>query len=59
MARLAPAGLAGIHLNFLSSFPIDVLAALFGAGAGTDSSSALWYAILAAHAEKKEPDGAR
>src|SRR5262249_32263961 len=30
MARLAPEGLAGIHLNFLSAFPTDVLAAVFG-----------------------------
>src|ERR1700747_3518653 len=30
MARQAPPGLAGIHLNFLPAFPTDVLAAVFG-----------------------------
>jgi pimeloyl-ACP methyl ester carboxylesterase len=30
MGRLAPDGLLGIHLNFLSAFPTDVLAAVFG-----------------------------
>ena len=30
MARQAPAGLIGIHLNFLSAFPTEVGAALFG-----------------------------
>src|SRR6201994_3882358 len=30
MGRLAPGGLLGIHLNFLSAFPTDVLAAVFG-----------------------------
>jgi len=30
MARQAPDGLVGIHLNFLASFPLEVLAAVFG-----------------------------
>jgi pimeloyl-ACP methyl ester carboxylesterase len=30
MARQAPAGLLGIHLNLLSAFPTEVLAAVFG-----------------------------
>ena len=30
MARQAPAGLIGIHLNLLSAFPTEVGAALFG-----------------------------
>ena len=30
MARQAPNGLVGIHLNFLSAFPTAVLAAVFG-----------------------------
>ena len=30
MGRMAPTGLLGIHLNFLSAFPTDVLAAVFG-----------------------------
>src|SRR6516165_618383 len=32
MARQAPGGLAGIHLNLLTFFPTDVLAAVFGGG---------------------------
>src|SRR5262245_26085175 len=32
MGRIAPDGLVGIHLNFLNSFPTEVLAALFGGG---------------------------
>jgi pimeloyl-ACP methyl ester carboxylesterase len=56
MGRLAPDGLAGIHLNFLPTFPTDVLAAVFGGSlprAGLFKRIAV--AILAAHAEKKEP----
>ena len=55
MARLAPDGLLGIHLNFLSAFPTDVLAAVFGAGAAHGLFKRLAVATLAAHAEKKEP----
>ena len=32
--RLAPEGLLGIHLNFLGTFPLEVLAAVFGGGPG-------------------------
>jgi pimeloyl-ACP methyl ester carboxylesterase len=56
MARQAPPGLAGVHLNFLPAFPTDVLAAVFGGSlprAGVFKRVAV--AILAAHAEKKEP----
>jgi pimeloyl-ACP methyl ester carboxylesterase len=56
MGRLAPDGLAGIHLNFLPAFPTDVLAAVFGGSlprAGLFKRVAV--AVLAAHAEKKEP----
>jgi hypothetical protein len=35
MGRLAPDGLAGIHLNFLPAFPTDVLAAIFAGGFGS------------------------
>ena len=52
-------GLVGIHLNFLSAFPIDVLAALFGAGAVHGLFKRVVVATLAAHAEKKEPAGTR
>jgi pimeloyl-ACP methyl ester carboxylesterase len=55
MARLAPDGLLGIHLNLLSAFPTDVLAAVFGAGAVHGLTKRLAVAILSAHAEKKEP----
>jgi pimeloyl-ACP methyl ester carboxylesterase len=56
MGRLAPGGLAGIHLNFLPAFPTDVLAAVFGGSlprAGLFKRVAV--AVLAAHAERKEP----
>src|ERR1700755_568554 len=56
MGRLAPDGLLGIHLNFLASFPTDVLAAVSGGGllqARLFMRSA--FAALAAHAEKKQP----
>jgi len=56
MARQAPDGLIGIHLNLLSSFPPDVLAAVFGAGAVHGLPKRLVVAILAAHAERKEPE---
>jgi len=32
MAQQAPAGLLGVHFNFLVSFPLDVAAAVFGGG---------------------------
>ncbi len=54
MARLAPDGLVGIHLNFLSAFPIDVLAAVFGAGAAHGLFKRFAVALLAEHAEHKE-----
>ncbi len=54
MARLAPDGLVGIHLNFLSAFPIDVLAAVFGAGAAHGLFKRFAVAFLAEHAEHKE-----
>jgi len=56
MGRLAPEGLVGIHLNFLPAFPTDVLAAVFGGSlprAGLFKRVAV--AVLAAHAEKKQP----
>jgi pimeloyl-ACP methyl ester carboxylesterase len=55
MARQAPDGLAGVHFNFLSAFPPDVLAAAFGAGAVHGLGKRLAVAVLAAHAERKEP----
>jgi pimeloyl-ACP methyl ester carboxylesterase len=56
LGRQAPEGLIGIHLNFLGSFPPDVLAAVFG---GDIPSLGLFkrvvVAVLGEHAEKKEP----
>ena len=55
LARLAPAGLAGIHLNFLSAFPFEVGAALFGGLLPAGLFKRVVIAVLAAHAAKKEP----
>jgi pimeloyl-ACP methyl ester carboxylesterase len=55
LARLAPAGLAGIHLNFLSAFPFDVGAAIFGGLLPAGLFKRVVIAGLAAHAKKKEP----
>src|SRR6201987_2823678 len=56
MGRLAPDGLRGIHPNFLPAFPTDVLAAVFGGSLpGADLFKRVAVAVLAAHAEKKEP----
>jgi pimeloyl-ACP methyl ester carboxylesterase len=56
MARQAPDGLAGIHLNFLTSFPLDVLAAVFGGGPVPEGLvKRVAGALLAAHAERKDP----
>jgi pimeloyl-ACP methyl ester carboxylesterase len=55
LARLAPTGLAGIHLNFLSAFPFEVGAALFGGLLPAGLFKRVVIAVLAAHAEKKEP----
>jgi len=56
MARQAPNGLAGIHLNLLTFFPTDVLAAVFGGGPVPEGLvKRVAVALLAAHAEKKDP----
>ena len=55
LARLAPAGLAGIHLNFLSAFPFEVGAAIFGGLLPAGLFKRVVIAVLAAHAKKKEP----
>jgi len=56
MARQAPDGLAGIHLNLLTFFPTDVLAAVFGGGPVPEGLvKRVAVALLAAHAEKKNP----
>jgi pimeloyl-ACP methyl ester carboxylesterase len=55
MARLAPNGLLGIHLNLLSAFPTDVGAALFGGLVPAGLFKRVAIAVLANRAEKKEP----
>jgi pimeloyl-ACP methyl ester carboxylesterase len=56
MARQAPDGLAGIHLNLLTFFPLDVLAAVFGGGPVPEGLvKRVAVALLSAHAEKKDP----
>jgi pimeloyl-ACP methyl ester carboxylesterase len=55
MGRLAPEGLAGIHLNFLSSFPTEVGAALFGGQIPAGLFKRLAISVIAHRAEKKEP----
>jgi len=53
MARQAPSGLAGIHLNLLSAFPTQVLAALFGGEFAEGLFKRVAVAILASRAEKE------
>ena len=55
MARQAPDGLLGIHLNLLSSFPLDVGAAIFGGLLPAGLFKRVGIALLAHHAERKEP----
>jgi pimeloyl-ACP methyl ester carboxylesterase len=56
MARQAPEGLLGIHLNFLSAFPTEVGAALFGGLVPAGLFKRVAIAVLANRAEKKEPE---
>jgi pimeloyl-ACP methyl ester carboxylesterase len=56
MGRIAQSGLLGIHLNLLSTFPLEVLAAVFaGASPPPGLVKKIAVAVLAAHAEKKQP----
>jgi pimeloyl-ACP methyl ester carboxylesterase len=55
MARLAPDGLAGIHLNLLSAFPTDVGAAIFGGLIPAGIFKRVAITLIAQRAEKKEP----
>jgi pimeloyl-ACP methyl ester carboxylesterase len=55
MARQAPEGLLGIHLNFLSAFPTEVGAALFGGLLPAGLVKRVAIAVLAHRAERKEP----
>jgi pimeloyl-ACP methyl ester carboxylesterase len=55
MGRLAPDGLLGIHLNFLSSFPLEVLAAVFGGGQGHEGLlKRVGVAVVASRAEREQ-----
>src|SRR5689334_20249071 len=53
MARLAPDGLVGIHLNLLSAFPTEVLAAIFGGEFAQGLFKRVAVAIVASRAEKE------
>jgi pimeloyl-ACP methyl ester carboxylesterase len=55
MARQAPDGLLGIHLNFLASYPLDVSAAIFGGLLPAGLFKRVGIAVISHHAEKKEP----
>jgi pimeloyl-ACP methyl ester carboxylesterase len=56
MARQAPDGLLGIHLNLLTAFPTEVGAALFGGLLPAGLFKRVAIALLAHRAEKKEPE---
>ncbi len=53
MARQAPNGLLGIHLNLLSAFPTEVLAAVFGGEFAEGLFKRVAFAIVASRAEKE------
>jgi pimeloyl-ACP methyl ester carboxylesterase len=54
MARQAPDGLVGIHLNLLSAFPTEVLAAVFGGQFAMGLFKRVAVAVVASRAEKEE-----
>jgi hypothetical protein len=56
MGRLAPDGLAGIHLNLLTAFPTDVGAAIFGGLIPAGLFKRVAIAVLGHRAEKKDPE---
>jgi pimeloyl-ACP methyl ester carboxylesterase len=53
MARQKPSGLLGIHLNLLSAFPTEVLAAIFGGEFAEGLVKRVAVAIVASQAEKE------
>jgi pimeloyl-ACP methyl ester carboxylesterase len=53
MARQAQGGLVGIHLNLLSAFPTEVLAAIFGGEFAQGLFKRVAVAIVASRAEKE------
>ena len=54
MARQAPTGLVGIHLNFLSAFPTEVGAALFGDTFAMGLVKRAVVGVIASRAEKEQ-----
>jgi pimeloyl-ACP methyl ester carboxylesterase len=56
LARQAPEGLLGVHLNLLTAFPTGVGAALFGGLIPAGLFKRVAIAVLANRAEKKEPE---
>jgi pimeloyl-ACP methyl ester carboxylesterase len=54
MGRQAPAGLIGIHLNFLSAFPTEVGAALFGDTFAMGLVKRAAVGVIASRAEKEQ-----
>jgi pimeloyl-ACP methyl ester carboxylesterase len=54
LARQSPAGLVGIHLNFLSAFPTEVGAALFGDTFAMGLVKRAAVGIIASRAEKEQ-----
>jgi pimeloyl-ACP methyl ester carboxylesterase len=53
MARQSPNGLLGVHFNFLSSFPTEVLAAIFGGEFAQGLFKRVAVAVVASRAEKE------
>jgi pimeloyl-ACP methyl ester carboxylesterase len=53
MGRQAPKGLVGIHLNLLSAFPTEVLAAIFGGEIAEGLVKRVAVAVVASRAEKE------
>ena len=56
LGRLAPDGLLGIHLNFISAYPQDVGAAIFGGLIPAGLAKRVGIAVIANRAEMKEPE---
>jgi pimeloyl-ACP methyl ester carboxylesterase len=54
MARQKPTGLLGIHLNLMSAFPNEVLAAVFGDQFAMGVFKRVAVAVVASRAEKEE-----
>jgi pimeloyl-ACP methyl ester carboxylesterase len=56
LGRLAPDGLLGIHLNFISAFPTEVGAAIFGGLIPAGLFKRVGIAVIANRAEAREPE---